>query len=346
MPTANPTPIPNQYCKHIKAKKDFVAYHPWGDNPNHTDINNNFIPIAGIFVKQFDYPKELQKLIDHGWRRSTAKGSQHQLLPNTAVGGPVIGRGRSNLPEPASPFKGFSRSQLVSDWDHMRKFEQVAAYAFRGDTRTVEQIEQADGFFPPFSRTDDRYKQDTAANFADYIEKKEGKMDPADKARLVQNVLDYLNNLPTLTAKRLSQYQLWRTVLDNSRMHLRGMTNDSFHKFYISTTRDISKAAEGATGSLGGRAVAMAMGDQGWVYALRVESGFMVKCGVGGITKTEAEIAHLGPIKWKDVYGFRHLTFSGDANIYIRRGFYNQDDVAFKQVLGALTCCFQPMIQN
>jgi hypothetical protein len=348
MPTANPTPIPNQFYKNLKQKKDFIAYRPWGDNPNHTNINNNFIAIANMFVKQFDYPQELQKLIDYGWKKAKPTASQpQQLFPGSNFArGPIIGNGRSNLSNPESPFKGFTEQQLVSDWDHMRLFEQVAAYAFRGDTRTAEQLEASDGFFPPYSRTDDAYKKLTAEKFAAYIERKEGKMNPVDKAKLERNVLDYLNNLPTLTAKTLTQYELWRAVMDSSRMHLQAMTDDSFMKSYISTTRDIAIAAQGANGSCGGTAIKQAMGDQGWIYVLRVESGFMVKTGVGGISKKEAEIAHLGPIKWKDVYGFRHMSYNEDSNIYIRRGFYNQDDVAFKQVLGALSWCFRSPNQN
>lgn len=338
MPNLNPTPIQNQYYKNLKAKNDFIAYRPWGTKPDHHDGNRAFIPIAGMTVTQNDYPQALRKLVDHGWKRAAPN-------KNPRNNAPVLGAARLSLqpprPEPPSPLRGFTRDQLVSDWDHTKVFDQVAAYTFRGDSRSVEEVEASDGFVPGFNRTDANFKQAMGEVFANYIERKEGQLDPADKRILERDVVFYLNGLPFLDGQRLVEFTLFREVLKNASWHLRAMTRDPFMKCFISTSRDVAVAADASKGSKAAGGTPVAMGDMGWIYACRVESGFLLLSGTGGIGTDfgEAEIAHPGHLRWKDVYGFRHMTgnLEADRNIYIRRDFYNKDDAAFKQVLGALS---------
>jgi len=80
-------------------------------------------------------------------------------------------------------------------------------------------------------------------------------------------------------------------------------------------------------------------GAKGWIFAVRVEPGFLLKPGVAGVMKDEAEVAHLGPILWNNVYGFRCFTEDPALKnrIYIRYGFDTSDSVAFKLVLGSLS---------
>jgi hypothetical protein len=336
----DPTSIPNQFYSKIKTRLDFDAYNPWGARPNHTNINTNFIPIAGLFVKQFDYPAELKKLVEFGWKSAkTRKGPR-------STGGAVMGRGRSGRRNPASPLRSFTNNDLVSDRDHMKLVEQVGAFTFRGDSRPAEEVEAADGFHPPISRTDAYYINVMAKKFVEYMAGRGLRLDARAKARLVTEVDGYISKQPATDRKMLSEYHLWHQVLTNLRLHIRAISDDSFMRGYIWTTRDIGVALGGAMGFLGGASTTTtkaAVGDGGWIYVLRVESGFMLKTGAGG--RQDAAVAHLGPVKWKDVYGFRHRDMrrdeSGrppsDTNIYIRAGLFQRDDFAFRLVLGALT---------
>lgn len=158
-------------------------------------------------------------------------------------------------------------------------------------------------------------------------------LDAAGQANFTQQVLGFMRGQGQ-DGKLFAQYHLWRTLLENEEMHLQHMTNASFLKAYISTTRDIRKAREGAGGALGGGGIKQSK--FGWIYALRIDSGFLLKTGVGGVTKKEAEIAHLGPIPWDNVYGFFGLE-PKDNTVYLRTGFDTQDQKAFRLVLASLS---------
>ncbi|MGC2661042.1 MAG: hypothetical protein WA324_24065 [Bryobacteraceae bacterium] len=223
----------------------------------------------------------------------------------------------------------------------MTQFEQVGAYTFRGDTRAPEDIERLDGFHPPSLRTDSFYVAKIAHEFVRYMERMGLSLDAAGKAQLEKEVEGYMQNQPATDRKMFTEYHMWRETLNRSSMHLQGMTDDPFLKAYISTTRDINVACYGAAGSLASDAVGnqSSGGDQGCVYVLRVDSGFLLKEGIGGISKNEGEVAHLGSIQWKNVYGFKRRAYGGsiDTNIYIRRELFDRDYAAFKQVLGSLS---------
>ncbi|MGC2661532.1 MAG: hypothetical protein WA324_26560, partial [Bryobacteraceae bacterium] len=65
---STPTQLADTFYANLSKKWEFAAWHPWGQLPVHNKDNGDYIPIAGLFVKQFDYPAELKKLIDFGWK--------------------------------------------------------------------------------------------------------------------------------------------------------------------------------------------------------------------------------------------------------------------------------------
>jgi hypothetical protein len=228
----------------------------------------------------------------------------------------------------------------------MDLFKPVAAYSFRGDTRAPEAIKAACGFQPPCTRTDFAFLRVFAKEFLAYLKRR---AIPGFTIPDEDEMMTYILELNPIDRKLLSEYYFWCGVLEREQNHLQAMTIDPFMKGYISTTRDVRKAHNAANGCAAGGATAAAaagndamaqtirMLDGNWVYALRIESGFLIKPGVGGITKDEAEIAHLGPLSWNQVYGFARNGRLGEGTVYIRGGFELQDYGAFLQVLGALS---------
>lgn len=318
--------------KFYKDLREFTAWSPWGEPTGHTAKNDRYIAMRGRFVKQFNYPAELQKLIDYGWRSSaTPKGPKRDngiFLGNRRM---VAATGAPPIPSP-NPLSAGLGKQLVGNWDHISKFEQVAAYSFRGDTRPPEAIRAAGGFRPPSERTDTFYQDTIADQFCGYMERKEGMtLDPQSRTSLINDVKRYMANQGA-DSKMFAEYHFWRTVLDQQKMHIASMTRNSFLKAYISTTRDAQKAADASAGILGG--VGVQQVSSGWIYCLRVKSGFLLKQGVGGIGQAEGEIAHLGPLDWKNVYGFMNRQ---DREIYIRNLFDQDDAEAFNLVLRSFT---------
>lgn len=338
--SAQPMQIRNKFYKDLR---EFTAWEPWGQRLDHHDGNNEYIGITGMFVKQFNYSAELQKLIDHGWRSASASRPATPSLQPRAV---TIGTGRGGKEIPCTLRTGFKcPAGMLNAWDHMQLFEQVGAYSFRGDRRKPEEIRAARGFQPPSARTDAAYMKAIAIEFVGYLKRR---AIPGINIPTEDDMAGYLiNQVSPADRKLLTEYHYWRQVLSNERMHLQGMTDDSFLKGYISTTREIKKAREAADGAAGGAHAKPRNQDfmeyareatlGFWVYALRIESGFLIKSGRGGITKQEAEIAHLGPLEWKDVYGFAGTGALGDNTVYLRNMFQQQDYKAFCQVLAQLS---------
>ncbi|MGO8817031.1 MAG: hypothetical protein ACLQVG_20510 [Terriglobia bacterium] len=331
-PSPNPTQIRNKF---YNSMREFTAWSPWGEKPDHTNKNSHYIEISGLFVKQYDYPAQVQKLINHGWKTGSKPSGPRP------TGGFTLGRTRPDAPpgfqqQPAPFRQGVSRP-LVNNWDHMTLFEQVGAYAFRGDTRPPEPIKSANGFHPPSSRTDDSYLQNIAEHFVEYMDRREGlHLDATGRAQMQHEVEAYLRSQVTpADRKLLVEYHFWREILSHEQLHLRGMTDESFLKGYISTTRDVDTARLGALGMLGGKGTQTT--NDGWIYVLRVDSGFLLKTGVGGISKQEAEIAHMGPVLWDKLYGFVHIGVGAEKVVYIRNMFDQQDFKAFKLVLASLS---------
>lgn len=332
--SSRPIQVPNTFYKTIR---EFTAWQPWGTLPDHTRHNMNYIPVKGAFVKQFDYPEKLQKLIDFGWKTATAPTAIPRGNSGLLSGGHRVGRGQkidlTQNGQASALRRGFGRPQR-SNWAQVTEFEQVAAYSFRGDTRPPEAIMAADGFHPPSTRTDDSYMATIANQFYFYMNRKEGLTltEPALSA-FVREVVGYLRAQPAVDRKLFVEYHFWKTVLDQEQMHLQGMTVDPLLKGYTSTTREITVAKEGSNGSLG---TTGASSTYGWVYVVKVDSGFLLKKGVGGVNMNEAEIAKLGPIHWRDVVGFIGRSPS-ERTIYIRNTLDQTDYEAFKLILGSLS---------
>jgi hypothetical protein len=341
-----PTPVRNTF---YKGMHDFTAWSPWGDSvdfpnrPIHNKKNLDYIPIKDEFVKQMNYPAELQRLIDKGW---TAAEKRNGPRPANV---PQIGAAhRKPVPpgfqERPSPLRtGMGRPLgLLASWKHIQEFEQVAAYTYRGDTRAPEAIHGDGGFNPPSMRTDDYYVGKMAEQFAFYLERLQGaNFQKPDRDQIAREIVDYVKfQVPPTYRMLLVQYELWRQILEKEEMHLMNMTVDSFMKGYISASRDPLAAKGGSTGVLGGAGVKTE--SYGWIYVLRIRSGFLIKKGVferhGYKTKTkESEIAHLGPLSWDDVMGFVYCAPSSDGNVYIRNMFHRDDPEAFRQLLAGLS---------
>jgi len=329
--TVQPIQIRNKFYQDLR---EFNAWQPWGERPDHTSRNEDYIKVKGVVPRPYDYPSRLRELIEFGWRAAA--------VPTAAKGhlGFLTGGHRSSEPidltqrgTPSALRRGLGRP-VACDWDHITKFERVAAYSFRGETRRPDQICAAGGFYPPATRTDDRYIATIAQQFYKYMARKEGlQLDTAGQAYFCNKVQGYIQGLGE-DGRLFSEYHMWRTILDNEAMHLRDMTVNSFLKGYISTSRSVGKARDGSTGALGG--VGVQTVNFGWIYAVRVDSGFLLKQGVGGVVSDEAEIAHLGQLPWKKVYGFIG-THPDENTVYIRNMFDQQDYAAFKLVLGALS---------
>ncbi len=336
--TANSSPRPTQIRNTFyKNLRDFTAWNPWGNPPDHTRNNENYISVKGAFVKQFDYPAKLQQLIDFGWKTASAPKNVARGNSGFLAGGHRVAKGQqidlTQNGQVSALRRGFARPQR-SDWAHVTEFEQVSAYSFRGDTRPPDAIHAANGFHPPASRTDDSYMELIAKEFYQFMTRREGlTLDEPLRSAFIREVVGYLRAQPPTDRKLFAEFHFWKTILDKEQMHLRGMTTDPLLKAYVSTTREVRVAREGSNGSLG---TAGASNDFGWVYAVKVDSGFLIKKGVGGVTMNEAEIAKLGSIAWKDVYGFVGSSPT-ETNVYIRNMFDLEDYEAFKLVLASLS---------
>ena len=333
--STHPTQIRNQFYNNMR---EFTAWHPWGDKPNHTKRNDGYIPMKDRFVKQFDYSTEMKNVMELGWKASNGSIGPKNLPKMTLGAARPMGPNAAAINAAKSPLRRGLGHAVVnySDFDHITKFEQVAAYAFRGDSRTPEQIQAADGFHPPASRTDSFYQETIANHFMAYLERKEGvKLQGQAAEDFKQKVLGYIRGKGE-AGRKFAEYEAWRTLLSKEEMHIKYMTGNSFLKAYVSGTRDVTFAKEASSGIAGGAGAVktLAVGN-GFVYVLRIKSGFMLKPGVGGLSIPEGEIAHLGPIKWKNVYGFRNVADGED--VYIRNMFDQEDNAAFKLVLASLS---------
>jgi hypothetical protein len=329
---------------------EFSEWHPWGTPPDHTTINENYIPVRGGDQRQFDYPAALQRLIDHTWKVGnvdpTAPRDGRGLVLGASPGrmagmsGNAIQSDFARVKHDADSRRAFGRPK-ASAWYQMKELKQVAAYTFRGDTRSATQIRSAGGFYPPSLRTDDYYMNVVADAFARYLLKLQNqKATPEAVRECKESIQDYLRSgADRYEVKMLAEYHSWRAIFRREEMHIGVMTDSPFLKAYVSTTRDMTVALEGSAGVLATDMPDLVTGAKGWIYAVRVEPGFLLKPGVAGVKKDEAEVAHLGPISWKDVYGFRCFTDDPALRnrIFIRYNFDAIDNVAFKLVLGSLS---------
>jgi len=223
----------------------------------------------------------------------------------------------------------------------MKELQLVAAYTFRGDTRAAQDIRGAGGFYPPSMRTDDYYQNVVAEAFARYLLKMDERKATIDAVReCTESIQNYLRNgADPREVRMLAEYHSWRGMFRREEMHIGVMSESPFLKGYVSTTRDMKIALQGSTGALATDMLNLVTGSSGWIYAVRVEPGFLLKPGVAGVMKDEAEVAHLGHVPWEHVYGFRCFTDDPALKnrIFIRYAFDTSDNVAFRLVLGSLS---------
>jgi hypothetical protein len=324
-----PMPVRNQVYLNMH---EFTAWNPWGQPPGHNNSNSGYIPTNDPFVKRIDYPTKVQQLIDRGWRTVKANGTHGGsglLAGGHRPQGPMA-RGNADL---KGRLYQVSNRPIPCNWQHLNQIELINAFTFRGDTRPPELIRADGGFLPAYKRTDDAYKAATAERFYEFMSRREGlTLDEEDKHAFIQAVIGFINDQGK-DGKLFCEYHYWMTVLEQQQMHLVAMTNDPFHKAFVSTTRDIRTARVGAMGLLASNNGATKHGNFGWIYVTRVKPGFLLKTGVAGIIKEEAEVSHLGEIPWKDIYGFRCV--APGSPVYLRKDLENSDSNAFRMILAS-----------
>ena len=332
---------------------EFTEWHPWGRLPDHTIINESYIPVKGGDQRQFNYPLALQRMMDHIWKSGqvdpTAEHGGSGLILGASPGRMAaitthaIESDTARVQHDVNSRRAFGRPKAGA-WYQMKELKLVAAYTFRGDTRAAQEIRGAGGFYPPSMRTDDYYQNIVAETFARYLLKLQGRQATIRNVQECKEAIQaYLrtNDENSIEDKEmLAEFHFWRAMFRREEMHIGQMTESPFLKGYVSTTRDMKNVAMvGMTGQLATDQPNVITHGQGWIYAVRVEPGFLLKAGVGGVRKEEAEVAHLGPISWDKVYGFRCFTEDPalKSRIFIRYGFDTSDNVAFRLVLGTLS---------
>ena len=102
-----PTKIPGDFYANLT---DFTAWQPWGTGPGHTVKNEKYIPMKDRFVKQNNYPAELQKLIDFGWKAGQINTNNIQTANAT------------RLANGMAPLKVQARGALVMGGKHRGGF--------------------------------------------------------------------------------------------------------------------------------------------------------------------------------------------------------------------------------
>ena len=338
------TPKPTRVCL------DSSEWHPWlgpeGDRPGITPelVNEMYIPIKGVNPQPFDYPAALQGLTkflkEHKpWQEGQVDHTvQHGGSGLLLGASPARLAGGLNVPESDLWQRRRDAFGPNASWSGMKEIKLVASYTFRGETRTPEQIHAAGGFYPPSMRTDFYYQNIVMDKFAEYLRKVEGKEWSTKQIKeLLQEYWRQGDNRFNNTM--LAEFHMWKAMFQREEAHIGKMTESPFLKGYVSTTRDMGVAVFGSTGGLATDQLDVAGSENGWVYAVRVEPGFLLRPGAGGVKKDEAEVAHLGPIPWDHVYGFRCFAKSSQFNgrVFIRYDFDKSDTTAFKLILRQLS---------
>lgn len=215
------------------------------------------------------------------------------------------------------------KSLVPQDWSIMRQIPRVSAYAFRGDTRDPVKIQSAKGFNPPISRNDDYYVENVIfKHFAAYAKAKLNvDLQLADFKKLIQQAIPDPQDRVTF-----AYYNMWRSQVARESLHLGRMLAQEDLKGYISTTKSVAVAKGFAR-------------DGGYVYLMRVASGFLVPGKNSGNEWTkifgEEEIASPFPIPWDDIMGYRKVKrtpvgLKFDGPVFLRRGFKAADSTGFE----------------
>jgi len=222
----------------------------------------------------------------------------------------------------------------ATDWNRIPELERVNAYAFRGDKRHPRLIKAANGFHPPSTRTDNAYVGVIATRFAKYMKSRFGQ-------DVEQSEIEQYIRGKGQAGRVFTEYEVWRSILKGEELHLGRMTADEFLKGYISTSRSASIASAFAqSASADGRKDPVT-----GVYAVHTEGGFLLP-DVGKhvhAQRSEAEIAHPGPILWTKIKAFRLFVSTSTEDqrtwgkkidyIFTRKDFRLQDPQGAYEVL-------------
>jgi hypothetical protein len=294
---------------------------PVCDASNMTFIRSNIpVPI------RFEFEEFFERMAKYQWRAARPSAAALKKVP-MGLHRPATAVDRSRPLNPVKP---------ATDWKRIRELERVNAYVFRGDKRGPTEIRAANGFHPPSSRADDRYLKLIADRFVCYMKTRFSKDVSPDE------VVGYIKGQGP-AGKVFVEYEIWRAVLESEKFHIARMVVDEFLKGYISTSRDVGRAAIFTTGPGRDGYMAPVYG----VYALHSEGGFLlppIAQHVHG-SKGEAEIAHPGPIPWLKVMAFRtgmtrdfddpRTTYKSGV-IFVRKGFRKADPRGCDQVIATL----------
>jgi len=210
------------------------------------------------------------------------------------------------MPTQVQAFDDYTKNGL--NWRIHKDFQLVNAYTFRGDRRSPQDIRAAQGFHPPITRTDQHYIDNVIyPQFAKYMRNKFKKdVDPATFTQVYHQTVG-------ADASVMHNYLMWWSLVEQESYHVGKMLVDETLKGYTSSSRAVTVAKGFAR-------------TDGWVYVLLIEGGFLLPSkGRHEWTGTfgEEEIARLGQVPWKRIFGFRQVggDYKFKGPIYLRKSF-------------------------
>ncbi len=303
-------------------------------------MSNSHVPMAPL-------EPSLEKLFQSIWKEANANtAAPHRVLAGQQRLAPQMTIGRQRIapaPEPAykkipnlvtAPKFAEHAAHLqgtARDWVGMLSINRVVAYCFRGDSRDHTAIKAAGGFFPPSTRNDRKYLEETVfPHFRDYMKRRFGFDIPLS---IFMHAVT--NSMDVSTRNLFLEYSLWRALVATEELHLGRMLANEALKGYISTSRAVTTA----------KAFACDFGKRdGYVYAVLVRGGYLVPTqAIGTWTEffNEQEVAYPGPILWPDVVGWRQVRkngmFTPGSPVFLRTDFYKKDAQAAEQVFVLLS---------
>lgn len=229
---------------------------------------------------------------------------------------------------PGLTVKTPSKTAIASDWKVFEQLDRKNAVTFRGDTRKPwDVIFKGDGFHPPNSRTDEAYIDNIYAEFESYLQRRYGR-------RLTKEAfMKAFNKEAAMPQEQrtLTDYLMWRKIVEREAVHLGRMVENECLKGYISTSRSIDRACYFGTNY---------WKKPGWLYITVVHDGFVVPNGLSETWgTTEGEVAQWGPIPAKRIVGFMRLESGGQPTgpIYARRRFRSDEPKAFAAVFDIMS---------
>ena len=311
-------------------KPQFEAFAPDPKLKPYAEWSSDFPLIKPVTPQPFTpVQKLITKMVEATWTAAEpSAGAQRGPVTIGARGGaapattynarvrPVKADLYPNRPDPTA---------IASDWNLFKTLERTDAVTFRGDTRGPSDVFAKGGFTPPNSRTDDHYIENNLYTaFADYLKRRYNRnLDKVDYINAVRQVLT-----DTTSKKLLTDFMMWKKMLDREAVNLGRMTQQECHKGYISTSRSIKVAV-----GFGGK-----NGNSTWVYVTLVGLGFVVPDEKSHAWGTEEqEVAQWGAIPNEKIVGARRLDFYElTGPIYFRPEFRRKETKAFEKAFRSL----------